>query len=125
MTTTPSAWIAIDPDLGTDRRLAPYTLILKGDRSLYQAIVEDDWVLVLNSTGEVVRAGRVLRVRSDLETTTLFFDRVSVADAPVPVASVSLAPPSSGSVGRLQWEEFVLALTKALHRTIDGDPCVG
>lgn len=41
----PNAWIAVDHGLGTDRRLAPYTLVLKDDRSLYQAIAEDDWVL--------------------------------------------------------------------------------
>ena len=97
----PNAWIAVDHGLGNDRRLAPYTLVLKGDRSLYQAIAEDDWVLVLNPAGEIVRGGRVLRLRFDLETTTIFFDRLSVADAPVPVASVSLAPPSSGNVGRI------------------------
>jgi hypothetical protein len=122
MTTSPNAWIAVDHGLGTDRRLAPYTLVLKGDRSLYQAIVEDDWVLVLNSAGEMVRAGRVLRLRSDLEATTIFFDRLSVTDAPVPVASVSLAPPSSGNVGRIQWGEFVTALSTALHQTVDGVP---
>lgn len=115
-----NAWIAVDHDLGTDRRIAPYILVLKGDCSLYQAIAEGDWVLVLNPAGEIVRVGRVLRLCSDLETTTIFFDRLCVADAPVPVTSVALAPPSSGSVGRLQWEEFVLALTKALHQTIDG-----
>lgn len=119
MTKTPDGWIAIDHGLGTDRRLAPYTLVLKGDRSLYQGIAEDDWVLVLNTAGEIVRAGRVLRVRSDLENTTLFFDRVSVANAPMSVASVSLVPPSSGSVGRLQWEEFVTALSAALHQSVD------
>jgi len=67
MTNSPNAWIAIDHGLGTDRRLAPYTLALKGERSLYQAIAEDDWVLVLDATGAVARAGRVLRIRSDLE----------------------------------------------------------
>ena len=60
MTTSPNAWIAVDHDLGTDRRLAPYTLVLEGDRSLYQAIAEDVWVLVLNLAGEIVRVGRVL-----------------------------------------------------------------
>jgi hypothetical protein len=124
MTTSPSAWIAVDHGLGADRRLAPYTLVVKGDRSLYQAIAEDDWLLVLNPAGEIVRAGRVLRVRSDLETTTLFFDRVSVIDASVPVASLSLAPPSSGSVGRIQWEELVMVLSVALHQSVDGVPPV-
>lgn len=119
-----NAWIAIDHGLGADCRLAPYTLALKGDHSLYQAIADDDWVLVLNPAGEIVRAGRVLRVRSDLETTTIFFDRVSAAAAPVPVASVSLAPPSSGNVGRVQWDEFVAALPTALHRAVGDVPPV-
>ena len=119
-----NAWIAVDHGLGTDRRLAPYTLVLKGDRSLYQAIAEDDWVLVLNPAGEIVRVGRVLRLRSDLETTTLFFDRLSAAEAPMPVASVSLALPSSGNVGRIQWDEFVAALSTALHQTVTGMPPV-
>ncbi|RDS82243.1 helicase [Dyella monticola] len=115
-----NAWIAIDRGLCTNYRLAPYILPMKGDRSLYQAIAENDWVLVLNPTGEIVRAGRVLRIRSDLETTTLFFDRLVSADTPVPVAAVSLAPPSSGDVNRLQWDEFGAALVTALHQTIGG-----
>lgn len=124
MTTSPNAWIAVDHGLGTDRRLALYTLVLKGDRSLYKAIAEDDWVLVLNPAEEIVRTGRVLRLRSDLDTTTIFFDQVSVADAPVPVASVSLSPPSSGNVGRIQLDEFVAALSTALHQTVGGAPPV-
>ncbi len=124
MTTSPNAWIAVDHGFGTDRRLAPYTLVLKGDRSLYQAISEDDWVLVLTAAGEIEHAGCVLRLRSDLETTTIYFHRLSVADAPVPIASVSLTPPSSGNVGRIQWDEFVAALSTALHQTVDGVPPV-
>ncbi|MEE3559943.1 hypothetical protein QO161_33070, partial [Pseudomonas aeruginosa] len=78
----------------------------------------------LNPAGEIVRGGRVLRLRFDLETTTIFFDRLSGADAPVPVASVSLAPPSSGNVGRIQWDEFVAALPTALQQTVGGVPPV-
>jgi hypothetical protein len=48
---------------------------LKGERSLYQAIADDDWVLILNAAGHITRVGRVLRVRSDLDTTTIYFDR--------------------------------------------------
>jgi ribosomal protein L24E len=120
----PVAWIAVDDGLGQDSRLAPYILVLKGDRSLYQAIAEDDWVLVVNPGGDVVRAGRVLRLRSDLETTTIFFDRVSAADVQVPVGSLSLAPPSSGDVARIQWEKFVAALSTAVHRSVDEMPPV-
>ncbi|MCV9992672.1 helicase, partial [Burkholderia pseudomallei] len=89
---------------------------------LYQAIAEDDWVLVLNPAGEIVRTGRVLRLRFDLEATMIFFDRLSATDVPLPVVSVSLTAPSSGSVGRIEWGEFVAALSMAVHQTVGGVP---
>lgn len=52
-----NAWIAIDHGLGIDHRLALYILVLKGERSLYQTIKEDDWVLVLSPTGSITRVG--------------------------------------------------------------------
>ena len=125
MTKTPNAWIAIDHGIGTDQRLAPYILVLKGERSLYQSIEEDDWVLVLNPTGSITRVGRVLRVRSNLDTTTLYFDRVLSATEPVSIGVTSLTLPSSGSIGRVQWIDFVEALPKALHKTIAEVPTVG
>jgi len=124
MTTRETAWIAIDHGLGTDRRLAPYMLASKGDRSLYQAIAEDDWVLVLDAGGSVVRAGRVLRIRSDLESTTVFFDRLCAADAPVPATSLSLTSPSSGGLGRIPWESFAAALSRAFGHTVATVPVI-
>lgn len=125
MTKTSNAWIAIDHGLGTDQRLAPYILVLQGERALYQAIAEDDWVLVLNPVGSITRVGRVLRVRSDLETTTLYFDRLLSVTDPVSIGLTALTPPSSGSIGRVQWTDFVEALPKALHKTIAEVPTVG
>lgn len=123
--TNSNAWIATDHGLGDDHRLAPYILVLKGDLSLYQAIEEDDWVLVLNPTGGITRVGRVLRVCSDLETTTLYFDRLLSVTEPVSIGLTALTPPSSGSVGRVQWTDFVEALPKALHKTIADVPTIG
>ena len=125
MTRAPNAWIAIDHGLGTDHRLMPYILILKGERSLYQAIEVDDWVLVLDTTDSITRVGRVLRVRSDLETTTLYFDRLLAVTEPVSIGLTALTPPSSGSIGRVQWTDFVEALPKALHKTIAEVPTIG
>lgn len=125
MTKTPNAWIAVDHGLGTDHRLAPYILVLNGDQSLYQAIEEDDWVLVLNPAGGITRVGRVLRVRSDLETTTLYFDRLLAVTEPVSISLTALTPPSSRSIGRVQWTDFVEALPKALHKTIAEVPTIG
>lgn len=120
----PNAWLAIDNGFGAGHRLEPYILILKGERSLFQAIEEDDWVLVLNPAGGITRVGRVLRVRSDLERTTLYFDRLLSVGESVGIGITSLVPPSSGSVGRVQWNDFVEALPKALHKTIADVPTV-
>ncbi|MET3497097.1 DISARM system helicase DrmA [Variovorax boronicumulans] len=125
MTKTTNAWIAFDHGLPTDPRLAPYILVLKGARSLHQAIADDDWVLILSPDGNVTRVGRVLRVRSDLDTTTLYFDQALAVRESASVAVTSLTPPASGSVGRVQWTDFVEALPKVLHKTIADVPTVG
>ena len=117
-----NAWIAVDNGVGADRRFAPYILALMDERALFQAIKEDDWVLVLSPAGDITRVGRVLRVRPDLVTTTLYFDRLLSVIEPVPIGITSLTPPTSGNVGRVQWTDFVEALPKALQKTIADVP---
>ena len=119
-----NAWIAIDHGLAFDLALAPYTLRLEGERSLYQAIADDDCVLILNTAGHITRVGRVLRVRSDLKITTIYFDRILSVDTAVSIGLTSLIPPSTGSVGRIQWTDFLESLTKALHKTIAEVPTI-
>ena len=119
-----NSWLFIDKGHVVDTTLARYTLHMKGERSLYQAISEDDWVLVLNTSGHITRVGRVLRVRSDLETTTIYFDRLLVVEPTVSIGLTSLTPPSSGNIGRVQWTDFTEALPKALHKTIAEVPAI-
>lgn len=119
-----NAWIAIDHGLVNDPTLGPYTLRLKGERSLYQLITEDDWVLVLNTAGNITRVGRVLRVRSDLDNTTIYFDRMLSVDPAVSIGRTSLTPPSSGNVSRIQWTNFAEALPKALGKTVADIPSI-
>ena len=114
-----NAWIAIDHDLFTDPRLAPYSLVLKGECSLYQGIAEDDWVLILNTSCVITRVGRVLRMRSNLETTTLYLDRMLSVEPGRPLGITKLTPPGSGSAGRVQWIDFVDAIQQVLHCAID------
>lgn len=124
MTNNLNAWVIVDLGFSVECRFAPYTLVLKGDLSLYLATAVNDWVLVLNPAGEVVRVGRVLRVRSDLETTTFFFDRLSSTDVPVPVSALLPSPPSSANISRIQWDKFVAVVSSVLNRTIDDIPLV-
>ena len=120
---SPNAWIAIDHSLATDQALAPYTLVLKGERVLYQAIAADDWVLILNTSGDITRVGRVMRLRSNSETTSLFFDKVLPVEGPVPFAKTGLVPPT-GRISRVQWTEFAEALPKALDLTVADVPLI-
>jgi len=121
---SPNAWIAIDHGLAAERTLAPYTLQLKGEHSLYQAIVDYDWLLILNTAGHITRVARVMRSRSDLENTTIYFDRMQLIDPAVSIDLTSLTPPSSGSVSRIQWTDFLESVPKALHKTIAEVPTI-
>lgn len=124
MTKISNAWIYIDHDLFTNITLAPYTLQLNGEQSMYQSIAVEDWVLILNSAENITRVGRVLRVRSDLETTKIYFDRMLVVDSAVSIGLTSLTPPSTGSVGRIQWADFLESLHMAFHKTIAEVPTI-
>ena len=121
---TTNAWVAIDHGINDKENPSRYTLILKGARSLYQAIEDDDWVLVVNTNGNITRIGRVLRIRSDIDTTTFYFDRMLLADSTVLLSTTSLNPPVTGNVSRLQWTDFVEALLNALHMTIADIPSI-
>ncbi|KXJ47708.1 DISARM system helicase DrmA [Marinobacter sp. Hex_13] len=124
MTKASNAWIAIDNGLFAASTLAPYTLWLNGERSLYQSIVDDDWILILSAAGYITRVGKVLRLRSDLESTTIYFDRMLMVDMPVPIGHTTLTPPASSSVRRIQWTDFLEALPKALHKSIADVPVI-
>lgn len=121
---TPSAWIAVDHGLGSDLRPTSCAITLKGAISLYEAITAGDWLLVLDPSGGVTRVGRVLRLRSDLEVTKLYFDRMSSIEPHVVVGGTSLSPPSTGTVGRVQWTDFVETLAKLLGKTMADVPTI-
>ncbi|MGK0417284.1 MAG: hypothetical protein ACJAST_002377 [Halopseudomonas sp.] len=124
MTKASNAWIAIDNGFFAASTLAPYTLWLNGERSLYKSIVDDDWILILSAAGYITRVGKVLRLRSDLESTTIYFDRILMVDMPVPIGHTTLTPPASGGVRRIQWTDFLEALPKALHKSIADVPVI-
>ncbi|WP_297892874.1 DISARM system helicase DrmA [Shewanella sp.] len=119
-----NAWIAIDSSTSGNCQFAHYTLTLKGQRNLYQAISDDDWVLILDTQMHIKRVGRVLRIRSDRDITTIFFDRMLLVTPAVSLGLTSLIPPRSGSVGRIQWTDFAESLPKVLHKTIAEIPTI-
>ncbi len=91
---SPNAWFAIDRGQSKNPTLALHTVQLKSEQALKHGIADSDWVVVFDTTGHITRIGRILRIRSDLETTTLCFDRILQVEPLIPVGMTSLTLPA-------------------------------
>jgi hypothetical protein len=120
-----NAWIAVDRSDSADPILKPHVLILKGERSLYRSIQEDDWILVIDDSQAITKVARIMRIRADLLTTTLYFDRSLILDRKIPLADTSFSWPGSGTIGRLQWTDFIEGLTRVLKTRLEDIPVIG
>ena len=122
---TVNAWIAIDDDDWVSEFPFPeYALELSGERKLFVRIAEGDWVLLANPAGQITRVGRVLRLRSNLERTTIYFDRLLAVETGSPIDGAGLALPGTGSIGRLQWRNFEGAVPKLIGKALDEVPLI-
>lgn len=73
------------------------------------AIKEGHWTVVLHDGGNVSEVGRILRLRSDLSGTTIYFDRWHAVEPSTTLAALGLTAPT-GQVARLSWDEFIRIL---------------
>ena len=120
-----NAWIAIGPKpIGKTPSFPDHVLRLDGSPNLFSAIAEGDWILAVKSEGTFARAGRVLRLRAETDSTTVYFDRLVTANEPVAVSTAGLSVPEKGSVSRLQWNAFAESLTKLIGKGVDDVPLI-
>ncbi|MGX7925485.1 DISARM system helicase DrmA [Tsuneonella sp. HG094] len=120
-----NAWIAVgDEGLASAFPFPQFALTLAIGKKLVGGVSEGDWVLVADSAGNALRIGRVLRLRSDLDRTTIYFDQAIDCLAEATLAAAGLSSPSSGSVGRLQWSDFVDAVLKLTGKPLDEIPLI-
>src|SRR3546814_2921018 len=103
--TTANAWLGIEPTISAESTYARYAVELPGESTIYAAVAEGDWLLMADATGEVTRVGRIMRIRSNLERTIFYFDRLRVTDSLSPIEAAGLALPAKGSVARLYWSD--------------------
>lgn len=121
-----SAWLVLGAASDTRKFSYPdYVIEFDGERARFAAIDEGDWILACGMSGKVERVARVMRVRSDLRRTTLYFDKLSVLPVATSLHDLSIAPPVSGAISRLQWTAFIAALPKLGFASIDDVPLVG
>jgi Helicase conserved C-terminal domain len=119
-----NAWSIVDAGRTDEHRSPKYTVDLDGARFLHAALGEDDWVLLVSPSGAVTDVARILRIRSDLETTTLYFDRLASVDSGRTLATLGLTLPKTSATARLQWIDFAAALPKLGVPTIDDVPLI-
>lgn len=91
--------------------LGPYVLQLDGDRARFTALAPDHWVVIIDMAGALRRLGRVLRIRADLESTTLYFDKLHAVKNAVSLADIGLSLPTA-VVSRLRPEDFESVLAR-------------
>ena len=96
-----SAFIAVKKENLNNIPHADYCLQLKGKKVLFSSVEDGCWVIVVDAANVLLGVGRVYRQRSDLESTTLFFDKYLKSDSN---ALVSL--PRSGQISRVEWTLF-------------------
>lgn len=119
-----NAWLGVEATKSkTPLSDFPYALILPGEHNLYSALAERDWMLLYKRTGEVTRVGRVLRIRASLANTVVYFDRfASISGGTLSAAGLTLPP--TGSLLRIQWGDFVAAVSKLTGGTLDDVPLI-
>ena len=104
MTTTADpeiqGWLAKEPTW-----LGPCILQLDGERSTFAAVEDGHWIVVAGVDGGLKSVGRILRIRSDLANTTIYFDRLHSFRTPGSASDVGLTLPA-GPIGRLRPEDL-------------------
>ncbi|MCZ8170979.1 MAG: hypothetical protein O9272_04475, partial [Brevundimonas sp.] len=96
----PQSWLAKEPTW-----LDPCIARLNGERSTYAAVDEGHWIVAAEAGGTLTQAGRILRIRSDLDSTTIYFDHVHTFRTSGTVSGLGLTLPT-GPIARLRPEDL-------------------
>lgn len=112
------AWLAKSPTL-----LNSFVVRLIGDRVAFDAIKPGNWVVVINEVGAFERVGRVLRIRVDLESTTLYFDKLHLAQKPDLISEIGLTLPGA-PVSRIRPEDLTAVLKRDGVASADDVPLI-
>ncbi|MCU8245360.1 DISARM system helicase DrmA [Vibrio vulnificus] len=113
------AFIALNTTKPSDSPCEDYCLHLNGKKEIFSNIVEGCWVLVVNSTNALLGVGRVYRQRSELNSTSLFFDKYLKPDSPLTVPFIC-----SGQISRIEWTKFAEEVPKLFGKTLAEVPLI-
>lgn len=103
-TTATDAWL-VQAGPGS----SPFAVRLGVAPGTLRAIGQGHWVVTFGTDNRIWRLGRVLRIRSDLTSSTIFLDRQHLLSIPGALADMGLTPPS-GPAARMKTEDFAALL---------------
>jgi len=86
-----------------------------------QNIKEGDWLIVANDDGSIDRISRVLSVRSSLDCTSVYFDRLCAPNSVIQLGEFATSSAPAALPSRIQWAEFEKVLEKATSSLTDDD----
>ncbi|WP_312528696.1 hypothetical protein, partial [Paracoccus sp. (in: a-proteobacteria)] len=87
------------------------------------AVAAGDWAVVIGSDDAVRIVGRILRVRSDTNGRTIYFDQALAVDPAVLLTALGLTAPSAPAT-RLPWGDFLRALPSLGAASPDAVPLI-
>lgn len=113
-----NAWIARD-QAGQllEATIARYAVMFGAPLSSITDVSEGDWLVLADGSGNLMRAGRIARIRAQDGTTTVYFDRVT-GPAVTPGAH-RLALPPGRLPTRTPWSDFSRAFGAAFGGSAD------
>jgi len=122
MTTTSApnaqAWLAKEAT-----PLGPFVVRVDGDRVGFEALAPGHWVVVADTSGALKRLGHILRIRADLDSTTLYFDKLHAVNKAGSLADLGLTLPQ-GLVTRLRPEDLAAVLARDGISSSDDVPLI-
>lgn len=116
-----NAWIAREPLANARSFIENYSVAFAAPRSAIADVSGNDWFILVDDSGRITRAARVLRVRAELDRTIVYFDRmVTVPDTFT--GSAGLTPPKASLPTRTPWKDFSNAMEAAFGKAPDDVP---
>jgi hypothetical protein len=118
--TAANAWMAIEKEFEEYEFPFPeYVLELDGGPILFSGIRADDWILIVNTDGEITKIGKILRLRSSDDKTVIYFENLLLVSEKVSVADLGSSIPESGKISRIQMSTLKDAVSKTASESLD------
>ncbi len=117
ITPNAQAWLAKEAT-----PLGPFVVRLDGDR-IGNAVASGHWAVAVDTSGALKRVGRILRIRTDLESTTLYFDKLHTVEKAGSLADIGVTLPEA-PVTRLRSEDLSAVLARDGVSSADDVPLI-